>query len=122
MRKAIATVTIGLFLASGLMATPAQAATYNKKIVNGVSCKKLNATTKGKGNETYKCLKNVYYKKTSLTWTWVECLNAQKSLLIFKQAHREMIIRGDSESSLASDQDFIDGWYDATRQACARGV
>ena len=121
MRKVIATATLGLFLASGFMATPAQAA-YNKKIVNGVSCKKLNSTTKGKGNETYKCVKNPYYKKTTLTWTWAECLNAQKSLLGFKKAHNDMITLGASAMDVMSDQDFIDGWTDATKDACARGV
>ena len=120
MRKALATVTIGLFLASGLVTTPAHAG--NNKIVNGVSCSKLNATTKGKGNATYKCAKNPYYKKTKTTWTWVECLGAYKSLKEFKAEHKALVASGASADDILSSQDFIDGWVDATKDACQRGA
>lgn len=122
MRKALATATIGLFLASGLAVTPAQAATYNKKIVNGVSCTKLNASVKGKGNETYKCANNPYLSKTKKTWTWIECLNAQKSYIQFKKDHAALVASGASATELAGDQDFLDGWLDSTKEACKKNV
>ncbi len=121
MRKLVVSASIVLFLASGLMASPAQAA--NNKIVNGVSCSKLNATTKGKGNESYKCAKNPYYKKTKKTWRWIECLNAQQSLLGFKSDLKDFIASGaGSADDIASDQGFIDDFQDATKEACKRGA
>ena len=120
MRKLIGLLTISLLIGSGLMSAPAQA--FNKKIVNGVSCSKTNATTKGKGNESYKCVKNPYFQKTRMTWTWTECLNAQKSLVTFRNEHNALIAAGAGAVDVASSQEFLNGWGDATKQACARGV
>lgn len=75
-RKGLVLIGITLF-AVGTSLAPAQAAT----VKSGMSCTKVNATTKVKfqgDTYVYKCVKNPMYKKTRLTWTLQECLSAIK--------------------------------------------
>ncbi len=71
MKKSLVAVSLGVLLATGLYATPANAAT----IKNGVNCSKAGATTKV-GSKTYRCAKNPYVKPTRNTWTLRGCLTA----------------------------------------------
>ena len=71
MKKSLVAASIGVLLATGLNAIPANAAT----IKNGVNCSKAGATTKV-GSKTYRCAKNPYVKPTRNTWTLRGCLTA----------------------------------------------
>jgi hypothetical protein len=121
MRKVLTVVAAGLFLSSTMAIVPVHAA-GNSKIVNGVACTALNKKTIGKGNEPYICAKNPYYLKTKLTWTWIECVNAQKQLATFKASHAALVASGASATDLKSDQDFLDGFKSSTGDACKKGV
>ena len=71
MKKSLVAASIGVLLATGLYATPANAVT----VKNGVNCSKAGATTKV-GSKTYRCAKNPYVKPTRITWTLRGCLTA----------------------------------------------
>ena len=71
MKKSLVAASLGVLLATGLYATPANSVT----IKNGVNCSKAGATTKV-GSKTYRCAKNPYVKPTRTTWTLRGCLTA----------------------------------------------
>jgi hypothetical protein len=121
MRKVFTVLAAGLVLSSSLAIVPAHAAA-NSKIVNGVACTAVNKKIVGKGSESYICSKNPYYLKTKLTWTWIECINAQKQLAYFKASHAAMVASGASAADLKSDQDFVDSYKSSTGDACKKGV
>ena len=75
-RKVIALAT-AMTIVLGFNIAPSSAAS----IKSGVACTKLNAkvTVKFSGDTyIYNCVKNPLYKKTKLTWTLKECLDAIK--------------------------------------------
>lgn len=75
-RKVLAIATAATIML-GMSIAPSNAAT----IKSGVACTKLNAkvTIKFSGDSyVYNCVKNPLYKKTKLTWTLKECLDAIK--------------------------------------------
>lgn len=70
-RKVLVVLGSAALVAASITAVPANAAT---KISNGVSCKKLGATTKVSG-ATYKCAKNPLVKNAKLTWLSLDCIS-----------------------------------------------
>jgi hypothetical protein len=81
MRKALAVLSLGVLIGSGLQIVPASALT----IKNGVNCSKVGATTKV-GSKTYRCAKNPYVKPSQNTWTLRGCLTA---LAMWKDAKEQ---------------------------------
>ena len=77
-KKALLVLAISSLIATALTALPASAATAIK---SGQSCSTVNAVKRvnSKGEITrYTCMKNPFFRKNRLTWTWVECADAIK--------------------------------------------
>lgn len=75
MKKRVSTLGILLMMFTSFLNFPA----HSVSVKNGVSCTKVNATTKV-GGKVYRCGKNPYFKPTSLTWTLRGCFTAQALL------------------------------------------
>jgi hypothetical protein len=73
MRK-LASLTLALIVAGGVMIAMPAPASAAAKISNGVACKKLNQTTSVSGSR-YTCAKNPLVSSTKLTWLSKECLD-----------------------------------------------
>jgi len=119
MKKSLVAASIGVLLATGLYATPANAAT----IKNGVNCSKVGATTKV-GSKTYRCAKNPYVKPTRLTWTLSSCL---KLYATWKDAKGWMDIAklagSEADSAIVELQASITSLEDSMQNmACKRGA
>jgi hypothetical protein len=74
-RKVFAATVVGIVLSGTLFATSAGAATTT--IANGTLCPKAGAKKTTNAN-TYFCSLNTVVNKTKLTWTTVDCVNANK--------------------------------------------
>jgi hypothetical protein len=74
MRK-LASLTLALIVAGGVMIAMPAPASAAAKISNGVACKKLNQMTPVSGSK-YKCAKNPLSTSKKLTWLSLDCLNS----------------------------------------------
>jgi hypothetical protein len=79
MRK-LASLTLALVVAGGVMIAMPAPATAAVKISNGVACKKLNQMTTVSGSK-YKCARNPLSTSKKLTWLSMDCLNSAGAYL-----------------------------------------
>jgi hypothetical protein len=116
MRKALAVLSLGVLIGSGLQIVPASALT----IKNGVNCSKVGATTKV-GSKTYRCAKNPYVKPSQNTWTLRGCLTA---LAMWKDAKDLAKLAGaEGQKTMDELQASITSLEDTMKNvACKRGA
>ena len=123
MRKLIAATTLGLLLASGLVAPSANAAA----IKTGAACAKAGATTKVSG-KTYKCGKNPFVTPTKNTWALKTCFDSYDLYLEAQDAYDSNkdlgpLLGADGQAQLNEMKTSADSLYNLLKtKICKKGA
>ncbi len=88
MFRKVATASLALIVASGVLIAAPASAVKHSKISNGVKCTKAGATTKT-STGSYKCGKNLLTISTKLVWLSVDCI---KITTVYNKAKRNLPI------------------------------